>query len=876
KVKSKLRLVNGIAALVPKGQLKQLANDPSVKSIEPDVTLTAFDHGPDTGDLEYENAWGVEHIGTPAVHAEGVRGDGIKVAVIDTGVDYIHDDPDDTPFVVDPEFLNNYAGGYDFVNNDSDPMDDNGHGTHVAGILAAEKNGYLVSGVAPDVELYALKILNANGEGEESNLILALQWAIDNDIDVVNMSLGTHTNVAAMETAVANAHAAGLLLVAASGNINPLVWQEIFFGCPVAYPAAYPNVLSTTFTNPNNALTGWSCTGPEVDFGSPGDGILSPVPIGPCLLCAPQGYSAQSGTSMASPHLAGTVALMLDAGIADAGTPGLADDVRAQLCSTADVGFGVNSTPIPTNDPRYPNYFGCGILDADGAVLPLIPQGPNTPPVAVDETASTPEDAPVSVDVLANDSDADGDALHVESVSDPANGTATIDPSGTSVTYTPDADFVGLDSFTYVVADGNGGTDEGFVQVAVTEGNDPPVAVDDNATTAEDTPVSIPVLANDIDSDGPALFVASVGTAAHGTVAIDPSSTSVTYSPGADYNGPDSFTYVVDDGLGGTDTGTVSVTVTPTNDPPVAVDDSLTVAEDAGPTDVAVLANDTDVDGDPLSTTAVTDPPNGTASINPDGTVAYTPDPGFNGPDSFGYTVSDGAGGSDTGSVSVTVTAVDDPPTAAPKTASTTSPNPVTITLTGTDPDTCQLTFQVVDLPDHGGVGSLVGQACVAGSPNSDSATVVYTPTAGYSGPDAFTYRVLDATGASAPATVSITVNPAAGPQIHVGDLDGSTTSSGRNWKARVTIRVHSTTHVDVPGAVVTGAWSAGASGTGTCTTNASGVCTVQTGNLSKASVASATFTVTGVTLAGNAYAAGSNHDPDGGGGTTITVLRPT
>ena len=98
-------------------------------------------------------------------------------------------------------------------------------------------------------------------------------------------------------------------------------------------------------------------------------------------------------------------------------------------------------------------------------------------------------------------------------------------------------------------------------------------------------------LFRDHDADGvPALFVASVGTAAHGTVAIDPSSTSVTYSPGADYNGPDSFTYVVDDGLGGTDTGTVSVTVTPTNDPPVAVDDSLTVAEDAGPTDVAVLA----------------------------------------------------------------------------------------------------------------------------------------------------------------------------------------------------------------------------------------------------------------------------------------------
>src|SRR5262245_30846218 len=149
KVDKKLKLVNGFAAKVPKGQLKKLSEEPGVRSVEPDVTLTAFDHSGNTGDLEYENAWGVEHIGAPAVHAAGVWGDGVKVAVIDTGIDYIHDDPDNTPYVVDPEFLGNYKGGYDFVNDDLDPMDDNGHGTHVAGSLAAEKNGYLVAGVAP-------------------------------------------------------------------------------------------------------------------------------------------------------------------------------------------------------------------------------------------------------------------------------------------------------------------------------------------------------------------------------------------------------------------------------------------------------------------------------------------------------------------------------------------------------------------------------------------------------------------------------------------------------------------------------------------------------------------------------------------------------
>ena len=86
-----------------------------------------------TGDLEYDNARGVTRIGSKSAHDDGIRGQGVKVAIIDTGIDYLHDDPDDSPYVVDPEFLSNYRGGVDFVNNDLDPLDDNGHGTHVAG-----------------------------------------------------------------------------------------------------------------------------------------------------------------------------------------------------------------------------------------------------------------------------------------------------------------------------------------------------------------------------------------------------------------------------------------------------------------------------------------------------------------------------------------------------------------------------------------------------------------------------------------------------------------------------------------------------------------------------------------------------------------------
>jgi hypothetical protein len=244
------------------------------------------------------------------VHLAGNTGQGIKIAIIDTGIDYIHNDPDDLPYVVDPEFNHVYKGGYDFYNNDADPYDDNGHGTHVAGILSAEHNGYLVVGVAPSVDLYALKVLSAAGEGDYSGLIAALGWAVDHDIDVVNMSLGGHEASAALQTAVANAYNAGVTLVAASGNVNPNNINELLYGCPVAYPAAYDQVIAVSFTNTADKLTGFSCTGTQVDMAAPGDQIFSPVPAGPtgsCMFCSPYGYSAQSGTSMASPHMAGVV-----------------------------------------------------------------------------------------------------------------------------------------------------------------------------------------------------------------------------------------------------------------------------------------------------------------------------------------------------------------------------------------------------------------------------------------------------------------------------------------------------------------------------------------------------------------------------------------
>ena len=949
KVKHDLKLIDGLGATIPRGQLKKLRADPAVAAVELDHKLVAFSDPPDA---EYDRAWGVDRIGAQRVHLDGNTGQGVKVAIIDTGLDYIHNDPDDSPYVVDPEHFNNYKGGYDFFNNDDDPMDDNGHGTHVAGILAAEHNGYLVTGVAPGVDLYALKILNEAGEGEYSGLIAALGWAVDHDMDVVNMSLGAHTPSDALQAAVVAAYNAGVTMVAASGNIDLTNWQEIFYGCAVVVPAAYDQVIATSFTGADDRLTGYSCTGPQVDLAAPGDNIMSPVPTGTCMFCTPYGYNWASGTSMASPHVAGVVALVLSAGITDANSNGLlADDVRAHLCANTSPAAG-----MATTDPRYPNWYGCGIVDADKALVDNPPPGSGggggSAPVAVDDTATTNEDSATDVAAVANDTDVDGGALTVTAVTDPPHGTATINPNGT-VQYVPDAQYNGADTFDYTVADTTARTDTGSVAVTVTPVNDAPVAVTDTATTPEDTsglinvlandtdpendplmlksvgqpghgttvleagqvrytpaanysgpdsfgynirddttgaasgsvtisvtavndpPVAtndsaateentsklINVLANDTDIDGGALSISSVGGASQGTTAIEAGQ--VRYTPAPNYAGSDAFDYTVSDGAGGFDIGSVAITVTAGNQAPVANNDLATTAEDVSKL-IDVRTNDTDVDGDPLTISTVGSPSHGTTAIE-SGQVRYTPAANYSGPDSFGYTIGDGAGGTASATVSVTVTAVNDPPVAVADTATTAEDvaRLVNVLANDTDIDGGTLVISSVGSPSHGTTAIESGQ-------------VRYTPAANYFGPDSFTYTASDGAGGSASTTVSMTVTSVPEPtSMHVGDLDGSGTVSGKKWTARVTIRIDNATHGALANANVTGTWSAGASGPATCRTSVVGICTVSKSSI-PTTTGSVTFTVTGVTLSGRIYEPSENHEPDGDStGTAITVSRP-
>ncbi len=450
-----------------------------------------------------------------------------------------------------------------------------------------------------------------------------------------------------------------------------------------------------------------------------------------------------------------------------------------------------------TNGTEYTLSVRAVNISGDGASS-SVTATPNNAPAAVDDTGATNEDTAVDINVVANDTDAEGDTLSVSAVGTgddgPSNGTAALTSgSTTEVTYTPNPNFSGQDSFTYTVSDGTlTGPDPGTVTVTVTAVNDAPAAVDDTGATNEDTAVDINVVANDTDAEGDTLSVSAVGTGddgpSNGTAALTSGSTTeVTYTPNPNFSGQDSFTYTVSDGtLTGPDPGTVTVTVTAVNDAPVAVDDTLTVSEDASATSINVVANDTDAEGDTLSVSAVgtgdDGPSNGTAALTSGSRteVTYTPNPNFSGQDSFTYTVSDGTlTGPDPGTVTVTVTAVNDAPAAVDDTGATNEDTAVDINVVANDTDAEGDTLSVSAV-GTGDDGPSNGTAALTSGSTTE---VTYTPNPNFSGQDSFTYTVSDGTLTGPdPGTVTVTVTAVNDAPVAVDDTltvseDASATS---------------------------------------------------------------------------------------------------
>ncbi|MCY8471756.1 S8 family peptidase [Bacillus halotolerans] len=266
--------------------VKEFKQDPDILYVENNVTFTAADNtdlkvlseNADTTD-NFEQ-WNLEPIQVKQAWKEGLTGKNVKIAVIDSGISP-HDDL-------------SISGGYSAVSYTSSYKDDNGHGTHVAGIIGAKHNGYGIDGIAPEAQIYAVKALDQNGSGDLQGLLKGIDWSIANGMDIVNMSLGTSSDSQILHDAMDKAYEKGVLLVAASGNEGN--------GKPVNYPAAYSSVVAVSATNQHNQLAAFSTTGNQVEFSAPGTDITSTY--------LHQYYATGSGTSQATPHAAAMFALL--------------------------------------------------------------------------------------------------------------------------------------------------------------------------------------------------------------------------------------------------------------------------------------------------------------------------------------------------------------------------------------------------------------------------------------------------------------------------------------------------------------------------------------------------------------------------------------
>jgi len=493
---------------------------------------------------------------------------------------------------------------------------------------------------------------------------------------------------------------------------------------------------------------------------------------------------------------------------------------RQSTITTAEGSWSVNAAGNVTFTPLL-NFHGTASITyvvadnvglfSNTATIIITVNSVNDPPVAAHNNATTAEEVATTVNVVTNDTDVDG-TIDITSVDlDPGTagvqttfvntaGSWSVNASGV-VMFTPAANFNGDASITYTVKDNLGAVSNiAIITITVTAVNDPPVAVNDSPTTNEDTPITFSVVINDTDIDGtidPAtvdLDPATAGvqhtfTDTAGAWIVDTDG-NVTYTPAANFNGTATITYTVKDNSGlASSPGTISVTVTPVNDAPNAVNDNISTNEDT-PVTFSVVANDTDVDGTIDPSTVDLDPStagiqntitnaSGTWTVNASGQVTFTPTHNFTNAASITYTVNDNSGAtSDVATIAVTITPVNDPPVATNNTAATNEDVQVTFNVTGNDSDVDgTINAASVDLdPDTGGIQNnfnLHGTWAVNASGN-----VTYTPALNFNGSVSIAYTVNDNNGATSNvATITVTVAPVNDAPVAVNDSP----STGQN-----------------------------------------------------------------------------------------------
>ncbi|MCK4266789.1 MAG: S8 family peptidase, partial [Thermoplasmata archaeon] len=344
-----------VAAVIPERALEALERNPAIEFVVRDLPIEL---------VGQSTPWGVERIGAPAVHTSGNKGAGANVAILDTGIDTDHPDL-------------SYIYGYDFSGgNDPGPEDFDGHGTHVAGTVAALDNTIGVVGVAPEANLYILTIFTDGGSGSYSDALEALEWCIGtysdvttgNEIQVISMSWGSNVEYGdpGIEQWIDEAYSLGILLVGAAGNEGNPPGR----GDNVIYPARYENVVAVAATDESDGRARWSSTGPAVELSAPGVNILSTYLGG--------GYAYGSGTSMACPHVSGTAALVL---ASDETFWGLSEYTNADGGWTnVEVRTVLDRTAYDLGKTGRDEKYGYGLVDADEAAGTSAAPPPPPPP----------------------------------------------------------------------------------------------------------------------------------------------------------------------------------------------------------------------------------------------------------------------------------------------------------------------------------------------------------------------------------------------------------------------------------------------------------------------------------------------------------------
>ncbi|MDD5594914.1 MAG: Ig-like domain-containing protein, partial [Candidatus Omnitrophica bacterium] len=716
------------------GTIETLKNNPGIEYAQPNYAMQASftpndpyyssygTYGP------YDDLYGLKKIQCGTAW-DTSKGDNVIVAVVDTGAALSHPDlagnlwtnPGEIAGNGIDDDANGYIDdvhGYDFAYRDSNPTDGEGHGTHVSGTIAAVgNNNYELVGVAFNAKIMVLKALDDGGSGYIVDLAEAIHYAADNGAQVINNSWGPASRLASdpvVEAAVDYAYSRGCVLTFAAGNNND----------DVAYysPANYSKVIAVSGTDYNDARYDMSNWGNAIHVAAPAVSILS-------LATNENNFGIGTGTSMACPHVSGMAALMLSR------KPTLTNEEIKWLMR-----FSADDLGAVGKDA----YFGYGRINAARAMTAVSDTSAPSTPVVTDEGDTTTNQNQLYASWTAADPESGVREYQYKITQDSTGGATIVDWTSTGTTANVTSGGLSLTKgVTYYFSVkakngvgiwGNLGYSDGIREVS---DNHAPVAADQSVTTDEDVAKTITLSATDADGDN--LIYSVVTNPGHG--ALSGTAPNLTYTPTANYNGSDSFTFKANDGLADYNIATVSITVTAVNDAPVANDQSVTVTED---TPRAITLTSTDIDGDNLTYSVVTNPKHGTLSGSAPN-LTYTPDSKFKGNDSFTFKANDGQIDSNTATVSIHIQHLNHAPVAHNQSVNTDEDAAISITLSATDADDDNLTYSVVSNP---GQGSLSGTA-----PNLN-----YTPNESFSGDDSFTFKANDGLADSNIATVSIKV----------------------------------------------------------------------------------------------------------------------